>query len=83
MIQSYWNSLRVHDEVFVHDDTDRGFKILPGTVAFAGSAPGSNNVTIRIIDANGTSRLVLPKRLAVHLAAPMEREGCWRCGLRR
>jgi hypothetical protein len=82
MISAYWNALRVEDEVFVHDDSDRDFAIAAGTVAFVGSRPGSNDVTVRLAGVHGPGPLVRPKRLAVHLARPGARTDCWRCSYR-
>lgn len=79
MILSYWNALRVGDDVLVHDDTDRGFAMSPGTVASVESRPGSNGVTIRLVNTDGTGRKVHPKRLATHLHAHDRRDDCWRC----
>jgi len=82
MIRSYWDALRVHDDVLVHDDTDRGFAISSGTVAFVESRADSNGVTVRITDDDGSIHMVQPKRLAVHLDVRDSRRDCWRCGVR-
>ncbi|BAN02128.1 hypothetical protein [Ilumatobacter coccineus] len=83
MIAAYWNALRVGTEVHVHDDDDRGFALSTGTVSSIESRPGSNSVTVRLSAADGTTRLVRPKRLAVHLGARDLHDECWRCGLRQ
>ena len=80
MIHAYWNSLRVHDEVFVHDDDDRGFAILPGRIAFVSTETGgSNTVTVRVTALDGTKQLLHPTRLAVHLDRVSHDDECWRC----
>lgn len=83
MIRSYWNALRVGDAVVVHDDADRGFLSSNGTVAFVESRKPTHGIGVRITDDHGTSRLVRPKRLAVHLRSGDAHEDCWRCGLRQ
>lgn len=82
MILAYWNALRVDDDVFVHDDTDREFAMSAGTVSSVESRRGSNGVTIRIANSDGTNRKVHPKRLATHLHERNSRRDCWRCDLR-
>lgn len=83
MILAYWNALRVDDVVCVHDDTDPGFAIATGTVAFVDTRTGMNAVTVRIANHDGAISLVHPKRLAVHLQERDSRTDCWRCSLRR
>ncbi len=82
MIRAYWNALRINDDVWVHDDSDEAFAISTGTVAFVDSTSGSNAVTVRITNDDGSTALVHPKRLAVHLPHGDTRADCWRCGLR-
>lgn len=83
MIRAYWNALRVDDDVCVHDDSDPGFAITDGTVAFVDTGSATNAVTIRLTDHDATAGLVRPKRLAVHLKDRDSRADCWRCSLRR
>ena len=83
MIRAYWNALRVDDDVCVHDDSDPGFAITDGKVAFVDTSTTTNGITIRLTNHNATTSLVRPKRLAVHLQDRESRTDCWRCGLRR
>ncbi|WP_040495666.1 hypothetical protein [Ilumatobacter nonamiensis] len=79
MILAYWNALRVNDDVVVHDDDHVGFALSSGTVTAVESRRGSNGVTVRITNADGTGRKVHPKRLATHLHTGDSRLECWRC----
>ncbi len=83
MIRSYWNALRVDDEVCVHDDSDPGFAITDGKVAFVDTRAATNAITIRLTKPNATASLVRPKRLAVHLQDRDSGTDCWRCNLRQ
>jgi hypothetical protein len=78
MIRLQWNSLRVGHHVLVHDD-DHAMKLVPGRVTMIQTAPGSNDLTIRITPPDGPSRSVHPRRLAVHLDTGAAAERCWRC----
>ncbi len=79
MILAYWNALRVDDDVCVHDDTDPRFAISTGTVAFVDTRGGTNAVTVRMSGDDGATRVIRPKRLAVHLQERDSRTDCWRC----
>lgn len=83
MIRAYWNALRVDDDVCVHDDSDPGFAITDGKVAFVDTRTATNAVTIRVANHNATTSLVRPRRHAVHLQEREARTDCWRCSLRR
>jgi hypothetical protein len=71
-----WNALHVGDEVLVHEQHDAGLALVPGTVAMIDTAPGSNDIGIRVEDPR---RVLRPARLAVHLAPLDSAESCWRC----
>lgn len=79
MIRIEWNSLRVGHHVLVHDDTRHDMPLVPGHVTMLKTAPGSNDVTIRISPAGEATRIVHPPRLAVHLDGFDRPEDCWRC----
>lgn len=79
MIRLQWNSLRVGHHVLVHDDADPAMTLVPGRVTMIQTAPGSNDVTVRISPAGGPKRVVQPRRLAVHLDTGEATERCWRC----
>ena len=83
MIHAYWNALRVHDQVVVHDDGAADFALSPGVVVNVASrhdaTTDSNRVTFRVNGRDGVERIARPKRLAVHLAGGDDHGGCWRC----
>ena len=79
MIRHHWNALQVGHHVLVHDETDPTMGLTPGRVTEVRSAPGSNDVTIRISPRKGPARIVQPRRLAVHLDTGETTERCWRC----
>jgi hypothetical protein len=79
VIRIEWNSLRVGHRVLVHDDTAHDMPLVPGQVTMLKTAPGSNDVTIRISPAGGAVKIVHPPRLAVHLDGFDRPEECWRC----
>lgn len=81
MIRCYWDSLRVHDEVLVHDDTDPQLEMLSGDVTSVATRATSNTITIRVNDHDGSTHTVHPNRLAVHLRSGDSRADCWRCAL--
>lgn len=84
MIRHAWNSLQVGHRVLVHDDADPAMALVPGRVMTVTTAPGSNDVAIRIAPSGGPARIVHPRRLTVHLDADTETgaERCWRCDTR-
>jgi hypothetical protein len=79
MIRLQWNSLRVGHHVLVHDDDDAAMMLVPGRVTMIQTTDGSNDVTIRISPPGGPTRIVQPRRLAVHLDTGEATERCWRC----
>jgi hypothetical protein len=81
VIRLAWNSLQVGHRVLVHDDDDPAMPLVPGRVTTVQTAPGSNDVAIRISPSGGPTRIVHPRRLMVHLDADTEAgaERCWRC----
>jgi hypothetical protein len=81
MIRLQWNGLRPGDHVEVHDDTDPAMALTGGTVELVQTAVDSNDLAIRIRPLHGPSRVVRPRRLAVHLLPHDPGEDCWRCRL--
>lgn len=81
MIRLQWNGLQPGDHVEVHDDTDPGMALTEGTVELVQTAIGGNDLAIRIRPHDGPSRVVRPRRLAVHLLPHDLGEDCWRCRL--
>ncbi len=83
MIRLQWNGLRVGHHVLVHDETERGMPLVPGRVTMIKSASGiesgSNDVSILISPPGRASKVVSPRRLAVHLDELDPAERCWRC----
>ena len=78
MLVFEWNSMRVGDRVMVHDDHDAGLALQPGTVRFVQTREQSaNEVTIRLD--GDPSRVVSPRRHAVHMLPIDRRFLCWRC----
>jgi hypothetical protein len=73
-----WNSLRVGNEVLVHDPRTTEMALLAGVVAMVQPLNGSNDIGIRVVDGEGTVML-RPARLATHLAPLDATEQCWRC----
>jgi hypothetical protein len=79
VIRLQWNGLRPGDRVEVHDDDDPGLALAGGTVELVQTAPGGNDLAIRIRPDGRSSRVVRPRRLAVHLLPHDPDEDCWRC----
>jgi hypothetical protein len=79
MIRLQWNGLRVGHHVLVHDERDHDMPLVPGTVELVQTAAGSNDLAIRISSADGSTTLVHPRRLAVHLTTLDPHEDCWLC----
>jgi hypothetical protein len=79
MMRLEWNALRVGSRVLVHDDADAEMALVPGRVAMIQTANGSNELAIRIWPAVGPTRVVNPRRLAVHLEQLDPDGHCWRC----
>jgi hypothetical protein len=80
MIRLQWNALRVGDHVLVHDEDDTEMALVPGRVTMIQTAQGSNDVAIRL-SGRGASKIVHPRRLAVHLDEFDPDSHCWRCDL--
>ena len=77
MLKFQWNSLRIGDQVLVHDSRDAELPLARGVVIMVDSQRSINRVGIRI---TGTSRQILwPSYLAVHLEPHDRAELCWRC----
>ena len=81
MIGLQWNALRLGHCVLVHDDDGRDMSLAPGVVTMIRTTVGSNDIGIRITQAGGGSRIVRPRRLAVHLEQLDPTEQCWRCAV--
>ncbi len=81
MIRLQWNALRVGDHVLVHDESDTDMSLVPGRVTAIETAPGSNEVTIRITPKSGPAKVVQPSRLLVHLDEFDPDGRCWRCDM--
>ncbi len=80
MMRLEWNALRVGDRVLVHDAVDPERHLLPGTVAVVETTAGaSNDVGVRVAYDAARTRVLRPKRLAVHLDPRDSTEDCWRC----
>jgi hypothetical protein len=71
-----WNALRPGDRVVVHDDDDSGLGLDEGVVEIVETRVGGNDVAVRLA---GSSLLIRPRRLAVHLSPVDSRDACWRC----
>lgn len=82
MIRRQWNALRVGHHVLVHDEGDAGQPLLRGRVTAVQTAPGSNDIAIRVPSTRGSSRVIHPNRLAVHLDEFEPEARCWRCDAR-
>jgi hypothetical protein len=78
MLRFEWNSLRIGDEVLVHDARDRELALIPGLVAMVDTKKGANGVGIRVVTADGV-QVQWPSYLAVHHDPPDQAEPCWRC----
>jgi hypothetical protein len=81
MIRLQWNGLRPGDRVDVHDDDDPGMSLTSGTVEMVQTALGGNDLAIRIAPEGRASRVVRPRRLAVHLLPLDPDDDCWRCSI--
>jgi hypothetical protein len=68
--------------VLVHDEGDAGQPLLRGRVTEVRTAVGSNDVAIRVPSTGGTSKVIHPNRLAVHLDEYEPESRCWRCDAR-
>ncbi len=79
MIRPQWQALRVGHHVLVHDEEMAGMPLVPGRVAMIQTDPNSNDIGIRITPTEGTSKIVRPRRLAVHMPQLDLDEHCWRC----
>ena len=79
MLRLEWNALQVGDKVLVHDDADISLRLQPGTVAMVQTAPGSNDLGVRVTGLSGRVSVVRPTRLSVHLDPRDATEECWRC----
>lgn len=77
-----WNGLHVGQHVLVHDEDDLGAPLIPGRVIEVESTGGSSVVTIRVSPSGAPTRIVRPRRLAVHLDSGESAERCWRCEVR-
>lgn len=82
MIRHEWNALHVGQHVLVHDEDDPASPLVPGRVTEVEDASGSNHVTIRISPPGRRTRIVQPRRLAVHIDSGEPIERCWRCEIR-
>jgi hypothetical protein len=71
-----WNALRPGDHVAVHDDNDRRLGLDEGVVELVETRVGGNDVAVRL---DGSTVLVRPRRVAVHLWPIDPQEACWRC----
>ena len=81
MIRRQWNALRVGHHVLVHDEETEGLPLAVGRVTGIDTDGGSTTIAIRISPAGRPSRVVRPRRLAVHLNLQNLDERCWRCAL--
>jgi len=82
MLRFQWNALRPGQRVNVHDPADHEMALIPGVVVMTEShfgRRGTNGVAIRVTGADGTTRVVRPSHLAVHLDPIDPGEPCWRC----
>jgi hypothetical protein len=71
-----WNALRPGDRVAVHDDNDSGLPLDEGVVELVETRAGGNDIAVRLA---GSSVLIRPRRLAVHLSPVDPQDDCWRC----
>jgi hypothetical protein len=81
MIRLDWDALRVGHHVLVHDEEAEGLPLALGRVTGIETDGGATAIAIRISPAMGPSRIVRPRRLAVHLDLQNLDERCWRCAL--
>lgn len=78
MLAFQWNALRVGDPVLVHDDGDRALTLHAGVVELVQTRrAAANELAIRVD--HDPSRIVRPRRQAVHIAPIDRRFVCWRC----
>lgn len=82
MNRTEWNALQVGHHVLVHDEDDAASALIPGRVTEVDDAAGSQRVTIRLSPPGRKTRMVEPRRLAVHLETGETTERCWRCEMR-
>ena len=82
MLRFDWNSLRVGDDVVLHDPGDTHLTLVPGVVGMVDSKTrkrGVNRVGIRV-GHGPDSQVLWPSHLAVHNnASPDPADPCWRC----
>jgi len=78
MVKFAWNSLRIGDEVLVHDARNAQLTRIPGVVAMVDVKKGFNGVGIRVKTSDG-HEVLWPSYLAVHGDRPEPTESCWRC----
>ena len=83
MLTFEWNALRTGDHVAVHDDTSLSFALAPATVSVVQTAPGNNDVAVRVTSADGRVTTSRPRRMAVHMLPIDPDTPCWRCGTER
>ena len=81
MIRHQWNALRVGHHVLVHDEEIDGLPLAVGRVTGIDTGGGPTAIAIRISPPGRPSRVVRPRRLAVHLDLQNLDERCWRCAL--
>jgi hypothetical protein len=82
VLKFQWNALRHGHRVRLHDPASPQLTLIPGTVVMIEAHVGRrgiNGVGIRVGDDDGTSRVVWPSYLAVHLDPLDATERCWRC----
>lgn len=82
MLTFQWNALRRGHRVSVHDPASTEMALVPGIVVMIetdAARKGANRVGIRVADDDGTSRILWPSYLAVHLDPLDQTEPCWRC----
>ena len=73
-----WNSLRIGDDVLLHDASPNDRSLARGVVVAVDGHTRINGVGIGVVV--GTSRQILwPSYLAVHLDPLDPTESCWRC----
>jgi hypothetical protein len=76
-----WNTLRVGDQVVVHEHSAERYRIpQPGVVAFVTIRRPTNEVGIRIDPSSGT-RVLWPTSQEVHAATPAAAAACPYCVL--
>jgi hypothetical protein len=79
VVRFEWNALHVGDRVLAHDPRDVEMALVPGVVVMVQTAPGSNDIGIRVTGEGGDAMVLRPKRLTVHPDPQDTSEDCWRC----